>query len=151
VGMPYIYTYDHELERKMVEEGEKLGAVGRTIVEIAKKVAEQWYGPYTTVIAYVSVNEGIADYIYVGDRMFRAPWKVVFPVLLKHYGEVVIDNVKLVRKDKVVGEIRKEVEMLKQEIAKLAKRKSKSANEVRELLEKDLNLLSQALDYLTRP
>jgi hypothetical protein len=149
--MPYIYSYDHELEKKMVKEGEKLGAAGRTIVDIAKKVAERWYGPYTTVVAFVSVADGIADYIYIGDKMFRAPWKVVFPVLLKRYDVVVIDNVKLVRKDKVVEEIMKEVEMVKQEIAKLAKRKSKSANETRELLEKHVDLLSQALNYLTRP
>jgi cell division protein FtsB len=149
--MPYTFKYDFKLEREYTEEGEKLWPIGRVISEIAEKVAERWDGTYVENFAYIGINEGLQDYIYVGDKIFRAPWRAVFPILLKQYGVVVIDNLKLARKEKVVEEIKQEIEMLKQEIATLAKKKSKTAKQIREILEERVNLLSKALDYLTKP
>jgi glutamyl-tRNA reductase len=141
-------SYAMELEREFIKEGELVRDIADVIIEVAMRVAEPRNATDNTNVVAVSRNDGIADYIFVHDKMFRAPWRTVFPVLLKRYDTVVIDWVKMVRKEKVMEEMRKQIEEVRQELAKLAKRKSKQATELKEILQKDIERLTRALNYL---
>jgi hypothetical protein len=143
------FEYSKELEEEFVREGESIRDIAEVIIEIAMKVAEPWDSTNRMNVVAISRNDGIADYIYVYDKMFRAPWRTVFPVILKQYGAVVIDWMKVVKKERVIEEIRREIEEQKAELFKIARRKSKYAMEMKEILEKSVDRLTRALEYLT--
>ncbi|MCC5989991.1 MAG: hypothetical protein LM558_00580 [Thermosphaera sp.] len=154
VTAPTKWGYDIELERELERRASNVDAevVGK-VAEVAFKVAEPFNTTFdnidwTTTVA-ITRQDGIADFVYINNRVMRLPWRRVLPILLKDYPQVVfIDMRKAVKREKVVGALREELEQVKEELSRLARRKSKYANEMRAIYEKELNRIIKTLNYL---
>jgi hypothetical protein len=126
--------------------------VVRKIAEVALKVAEPYNVTldkidWTKTVA-ITRQDGIADFVYVCGKVMRLPWRWVLPLLLRDYPQVVFDMSKIVRREKVIETLRRELEEVESELAKLAKRKSKYASEMKAFYEEELNNIIKALNYL---
>jgi hypothetical protein len=149
-----IKRYDVELERELERRANNIDVeVMEKIAEVAFKVAEPFNTTFnnidwTTTVA-ITRQDGVADFIYIGSKVMRLPWRRVLPILIRDYSQVVfIDMMKVVKREKVIEVLKKELEEVRGELSKLARKKSRYANEMRAIYEKDLNRIIKTLSYL---
>ena len=151
---PSEWRYDTRFERELEERAKSLsGDVVRKIAEVALKVAEPYNVTFdkidwTTTVA-ITRQDGVADFVYVCGKVMRLPWRWVLPILLKDYPQVVFNDMKkVVRREKVIESLRRELEEVEGELTKLAKRKSRYASEMKAFYEEELNNIIKTLNYL---
>jgi len=150
---PSEWRYDTRFERELEERAKSLsGDVVRKIAEVALKVAEPYNVTFDqidwTKTVAITRQGGIADFVYVCGKVMRLPWKRVLPILLKDYPQVVFDMSKIVRREKVIESLRRELEEVEGELTKLAKRKSRYASEMKAFYEEELNNIIKTLNYI---
>jgi hypothetical protein len=150
---PSEWRYDVRFEKELEERAKSLsGGMVHKIVEVALEVAEPHNTTFDkidwTKTATITRQDGVADFIYVCGKVARLPWRWVLPLLLKDYPQVVIDVSKIVKREKVVEALRRKLEEVKSELARLAKRKSRHASGMKALYEEELNNITKALNYL---
>jgi hypothetical protein len=146
VGVRHEYRPDLEQKylRKAFEISEFAEEIKIAIYRVREPVTQPndaWKTRFT-----VSYAGGIADYIYdnVEGARFRAPAGTILPLLIK-YGDVSIleGPGMIVRKDKVVAELKR---MLEEDRMWLRKTKRK---DLKEVYEKSVERLTKAIQYLT--
>jgi hypothetical protein len=146
--MRYDVEFEKELEKRALGLSNDIVS---TIAEVAFEVAEPYHDniKWTTETIAITRQDGIADFIYIGDKVVRLPWRYVLPILLKDYGRVIfIDARKVVRKDKVVEALKEKLNQVKEELSRLARKKGKQAMVMRTVLERDLERILKTLNYL---
>jgi len=142
--------YDVKIEMELLRRAESLdGEVVNKIAEVALKVAEPSNVEWTSNIVAITRQDGIADFVYVGDRVARLPWRRALAILIKDYDRVAFfDLMKVVRKEKVIATLKDELDQVNAELSKLSKRKSKYAMEMKAIYEKDRDHIIKTLKYL---
>ena len=153
------FTYSYEFENWLQSEIVRLEREGICLaIEPVIREAGEPYGfdPWAyqlTGIRYVmSLNDGIADYIYdVKEKKYcRLPLYKCACVLIK-YGDLLIGNGgwKYVSKILVIDMLKKKYGEEAEELRRLSKSRSKTAMELSKIYEKDLTRIMKALEYLS--
>jgi DNA repair exonuclease SbcCD ATPase subunit len=152
------YEYDEEMERRFIEEAEKLEPKVREMIKEAmdevKEVETEMWKKAKFVASYAG---GIADYFYdtAQCKMFRGPIGKVLPALIK-YGDVGISEAegRIVRREKVIAKLKRRIDETMQELKdierKLKRRPSKLLEERKRIFESDLQAYKKALEEVEK-
>jgi pyruvate/2-oxoglutarate dehydrogenase complex dihydrolipoamide acyltransferase (E2) component len=142
------HVYRPDLEQRYMAEAERIAEFAEEIKTAIYRVREPVASPEDVWKARFTVSYagGIADYVYdnLEGARFRAPAGTILPVLIK-YGDVAILEGPgvIVRKDKVVEELKR---MLEEDRMWLRKTKRK---DLKEVYERSIERLTKAIQYLT--
>jgi hypothetical protein len=152
------YRYDADAEIKYGEQLKRvrdLGIVGTLSAAIggAKEQLPQDANPWIVARFIVSPADGIADYVYDNESQtrFRAPSVIIY-VLIK-YGDVVVLPSTIIRREKVIAELRRMLDEATRELQdierKLRKRKSQILERLRDSWRSDIEKITRALKYMS--
>jgi hypothetical protein len=158
VGYEYSFNYSFEFEEWLQSEIVKV--TREDICYVLSSAIRRVMTPYPgdpwryelTGIRYVlSINDGIADYIYDLKEMryCRLPLYKSACVLIK-YGDLLINDGgwRLARKLAVIEELNRMRSAIINELSRLRKSRSKMAPELIRINENELALVEKALAYL---
>ena len=152
------YHYDMDAETKYLEELKRvrdLGVVGTLSAAIggAKEQLPQDANPWIAARFVISPADGIADYIYDNEAKvrFRAPSVIIY--VLIRYGDVVVLPSTIIRKERVIVELKKMLDEAMRELQRIEKalkrRRSQILEKLRDSWRSELERISRALKYMS--
>ena len=151
------YTYDPAFEFELGREIswlEKVSIMDTLIIAISKAAKPLEGEEYAKVRFVLSLNEGLADYIYdVKYKIYcRLPLYRSAAALVK-YGNLLLreKQERFVSSLDVLNYLKQREKEVENEIRRLSKSKSKMASERIQIYSKELERIRKAIRYLTAP
>jgi hypothetical protein len=155
MGVVMEYSYDPAFEfdvGKEIEALEKEGILDTLITAINRAARQLNSEDYGRIRFVLSVNDGIADYIYdVRHKIYcRLPLHAAAAALVRQ-GDILLreKQERFVSSADVLSYLKQKEEEVRKEIVRLSKSKSKSNLERKQLFEKELATIQKAIRYLT--
>jgi len=153
-----MYHYDMDAETKYLEELKRvrdLGIVGTLSVAIGgvEEQLPQDANPWTSARFVISPADGISDYVYDNETKirFRAPAVIIY--VLIRYGDVVVLPSTIIRKERVIAELKKMLDEATRELQdiekKLKRRRSQILEKLRDSWRSDVKKITRALKYMS--
>jgi hypothetical protein len=152
------YQYDMNRELEYGEELKKIRDMGiASVLYMAigksKEQLPPGVDPWSVARFVISPADGIADYIYDNEAKcrFRMPAAVIL-ILIK-YGDVVILPSTIVRRERVISELKSMLNEAMKELQdierKLRRKRSQILEKLREMWRSDVEKITKALEYLS--